>query len=78
MVSFTNNGMFLKRLKPTFDNYKGDAAFDWSAGLEFRITRQFNLWVQMNNIFNNRYERWNQYQVYGFNVLGGVIFRLNR
>lgn len=56
------------------DNYKGDAAFDWSAGLEFRITRQFNLWVQMNNIFNNKYERWNQYQSYGFNILGGIVY----
>lgn len=56
------------------DNYKGDAAFDWSAGLEFKITRQFNLWVQMNNIFNNKYERWNQYQSYGFNILGGIVY----
>ena len=56
------------------DNYKGDAAFDWSAGLEFRITRQFNLWVQTNNIFNNKYERWNQYQSYGFNILGGIVY----
>lgn len=56
------------------DNYKGPAAFDASAGLEFRITKQFNLWVQMNNIFNNKYERWNQYQAYGFNILGGIVY----
>lgn len=56
------------------DNYKGEAGFDWSAGVEFRITRQFNLWVQMNNIFNNKYERWNQYEAYGFNILGGIVY----
>jgi len=28
----------------------------------------------MNNIFNNQYERWHQYKVYGFNILGGIIF----
>ena len=56
------------------DNYKGEGGFDWSAGLEFRITRQLNLWVQMNNIFNNRYERWNQYEAYGFNILGGIVY----
>jgi hypothetical protein len=56
------------------DNYKGEGAFDWSAGLEFKITRQFNLWVQMNNIFNNKYERWNQYESYGFNILGGIVY----
>lgn len=53
---------------------KGDKAFDLNAGLEFKVTKQLNLWLQLNNIFNNRYERWHQYEVYGFNVLGGVIF----
>lgn len=54
--------------------FKGDGGVDLSTGLEFRITRQFNLWVQMNNILNNRYERWNQYQAYGFNILGGIVY----
>lgn len=53
---------------------KGESGLDLNAGLEFKITKQFNLWVQLNNLFNSRYERWNQYQVYGFNVLGGVAF----
>lgn len=52
-------------------------AFDLNAGLEFSISRSFNLWLQMNNILNNRYERWNQYEVYGFNILGGVVFRFS-
>ena len=56
------------------DNRKGQSAFDLNAGAEFRITRNFNLWLQLNNILNNRYERWNQYQVYGFNILGGVVY----
>jgi hypothetical protein len=54
--------------------HSGQGAFDLNAGIEFRVARQVNLWLQMNNIFNNKYERWNQYQVYGFNILGGVIF----
>ena len=53
---------------------KSNPAFDLNAGVEFRITRQLNLWLQMNNIFNDKYERWNQYQSYGFNILGGIIF----
>ncbi|MFM2363028.1 MAG: hypothetical protein RLZZ316_1930 [Bacteroidota bacterium] len=61
-----------------FDSFKGDLAFDMSAGIEFKITRQLNLWMQMNNLFNNRYERWNQYPVFGFNVLGGVTFAFNQ
>lgn len=53
---------------------RGDRGTDMNAGVEFRITRQLNLWFQMNNIFNDKYERWHQYQVYGFNVLGGIVF----
>ncbi|MBS1664936.1 MAG: hypothetical protein JST68_28070, partial [Bacteroidetes bacterium] len=54
--------------------FKGDGGADLNAGVEFKILKQLNLWFQMNNIFNNKYERWHQYQVYGFNVLGGIIF----
>ena len=54
--------------------FKGGTGTDMNAGVEFRILRQLNLWFQMNNIFNDKYERWHQYQVYGFNVLGGIVF----
>ena len=52
----------------------GNGGFDLDGGIEFRITRQLNLWFQMNNILNDHYERWNQYQSYGFNILGGIVF----
>lgn len=54
--------------------FKGGTGTDMNAGVEFRILPQLNLWFQMNNIFNDKYERWHQYQVYGFNVLGGIVF----
>lgn len=49
-------------------------ATDLSAGLEFKIVKNVKLWAQFNNIFNKSYQRWNQYPVYGFNLLGGVVF----
>ncbi len=49
-------------------------AIDLSAGLEFKIVKNIKLWAQFNNIFNKQYQRWNQYPVYGFNLLGGVVF----
>ncbi|MFT3704759.1 MAG: hypothetical protein QM802_20505 [Agriterribacter sp.] len=51
---------------------------DLNAGLEFRVTKNVNLWVQTNNIFNNTYQRWNQYEVYGFNILGGIVFNFSK
>jgi hypothetical protein len=56
----------------------GSGGFDVNAGVEFRIAKQLNLWLQMNNLFNDKYQRWNQYSVYGFNILGGVIFSFGR
>jgi hypothetical protein len=49
-------------------------ATDLSAGLEFKVYKNIKLWMQFNNIFNKEYQRWNQYPVYGFNFLGGVVF----
>ena len=60
------------------DAFKGTTGFDLSTGVEFRITKQFNLWLQMNNIFNNKYERWHQYQAYGFNILGGMVYQFGQ
>ncbi len=58
--------------------YKGETGFDLSAGAEFRINKNFNLWLQFNNIMNNRYERWHQYEVFGFNLLGGITYSFNQ
>lgn len=60
------------------DSFKGDGAVDLNLGSEFRITKNFNLWVQFNNVFNNKYERWNQYEAYGFNFLGGITYSFNQ
>jgi len=46
---------------------------DLSAGAEFKLNKQFSVWLDFDNILNSKYERWNNYPVYGFQVLGGVI-----
>jgi len=51
---------------------------DLNAGVEFRITKNINLWTQFNNVFNKTYQRWNQYPSYGFNFLAGVIFAFDQ
>jgi outer membrane cobalamin receptor len=55
-----------------------DGAFDLNAGVEFRVTKNINLWTQFNNIFNNEYEQWKLYRSYGFNFLAGVIFAFDQ
>lgn len=47
---------------------------DLSAGAEFRVNDKFRAWADLNNILNNKYQRWNNYPVYGFQVMGGIIY----
>jgi len=45
---------------------------DLSAGIEFKISKMFSAWMDVNNIFNTKYERLHNYPVYGLNLMGGV------
>jgi len=50
------------------------AAVDMNLGMELGITSKLKGWLQFNNIFNNEYQRWNQYRTLGFSVLAGVVY----
>ena len=36
---------------------------------------EISAWLDINNIFNNKYQRWYGYEVYGTGVLAGVILK---
>jgi hypothetical protein len=44
------------------------------AGLnaEFRIISRLSAFAQINNLFNNKYQRWYGYEAYGINIYGGL------
>ena len=50
-------------------------AADLSAGVEVAVNKKISGWFDINNIFNNKYQRWNKYEVYGLNILAGVILK---
>ncbi|MDQ6843451.1 MAG: hypothetical protein M3Z92_03730, partial [Bacteroidota bacterium] len=52
-------------------NLKGGT--DLSAGAEFKVTPKFSAWLDFNNILNSTYQRWNNYPVYGLQVIGGIL-----
>ena len=60
---------------PREANMKGGT--DLSAGAEFKLNKQFSVWLDFDNILNSKYERWYHYPVYGFQVIGGVIVHFN-
>lgn len=53
---------------------KLNPAVDANIGAEFTVQPRLNVWLQMNNVFNNKYQRWNQYEALGFQVLAGVVY----
>jgi hypothetical protein len=50
-------------------------AADLSAGAEVSISKNISAWLDINNIFNNKYQRWYGYEVYGTNLLIGVLLK---
>ncbi|HNN30634.1 MAG TPA: TonB-dependent receptor, partial [Chitinophagaceae bacterium] len=63
-----------KYLSKNNSTEKLSAAIDINIGAEYSIIPKLNLWLQFNNLFNNKYERWNRYEVLGLNVLAGVVY----
>ncbi len=51
------------------------AFVDVSLQGEYQVIPRLSVFLQLNNILNSQYTRWNQYQVYGFNVIGGLRFK---
>ena len=67
---FFNGGKYLSKGNGSMSL---DGGTDLSAGAEYKINKQFSAWVNLNNILNDKYERWHNYQVYGLNVTGGIL-----
>jgi hypothetical protein len=49
-----------------------EAFYDISMGIDYRFKNKLSAFVQANNLLNNRYQRWYNYPVYGFNIIGGI------
>lgn len=62
-------------LRADGSNRKIPAFLDLSAGAEYNIIPRLSIFLQANNILGAKYERWNQYRAYGFNIIGGFRFK---
>ncbi|MCG2461866.1 TonB-dependent receptor [Flavobacteriaceae bacterium F89] len=54
-----------------------DAYFDINAHVGYRWTDQWSFFLNFNNIANNNYMRWANFQVQGFQVLGGAAYKFD-
>jgi hypothetical protein len=53
---------------------KMKALVDLNFGLDYLYNKNISVFLNLNNVTNNTYQRWYNYPVYGFNVLGGLTF----
>ena len=47
---------------------------DANFGIDYRYNKNLSAFISIYNIANNRYQRFNSYQVYGINAMGGFTF----
>ncbi|HEY8930872.1 MAG TPA: hypothetical protein VIM55_16825 [Mucilaginibacter sp.] len=47
---------------------------DISAGADYKINKQFSVFVHVNNLLNGTNSTWLYYPDYGFNIFGGVTY----
>ena len=70
---FVQNGVPFKNAEGAAENL--NALYDFSAGAEYLFTDKIGFFVQINNILNNKRERWNHYPSFGINGFAGVSAR---
>jgi hypothetical protein len=57
---------------PQAEQFSLSTIADANLHVEYRYNKRISAFVQFNNIANQKYMRWYNYPVYGFQVLGGV------
>lgn len=62
----TEDGQFAKKL---------GFLYDIDLHFEYRYNTRISVFLDLNNVAANRYNRWLNYPVYGFQVMGGFTFR---
>lgn len=64
-ITPNSEGKYITDLKPYFDA---------NLGVEYRYNKRLSAFLDLNNIVGQKYQRWLNYPVYTFNVLGGVTY----
>jgi hypothetical protein len=61
-------------ITPVYYETKMDPFVDLNIGVDYRYSKNLSAFIQLNNLANNRYDRFVNYPVYGINILGGFTF----
>ena len=56
------------------EKIKLDGIVDANISLEYRYTKKVSAFLEFNNILGSSYEKWQDYQMQGFNLMGGFTY----
>lgn len=56
------------------ESYNLPAIFDLNLNADYRITKRFSVFAQLNNFGFQQYQRWLGYPVQSFNIMGGLSY----
>lgn len=59
-------------MSPSLQAVKLKPYLDMGFGAEYNVLEKLSLFININNLLNNKYQRWQAYQAYGINIYGGV------
>lgn len=62
-------------LNEELESERLNALFDVSLGAEYLFNDRIGAWLQLNNLADNKRERWQNYPIFGFNVMAGAVAR---
>ncbi len=70
---FVENGVPYKNLQGEIANLNG--LFDLNLGADYALSKNIGAFIQINNIANNRRQRWYLYPTIGLNAIAGITAR---
>lgn len=70
---FVQNGVNYRNAQGQADRL--GALLDMSLGAEYWASKNFGVFFDINNLLNNKRERWANYPIYGLNIMGGLSAR---
>jgi hypothetical protein len=58
--------------------FRTKGILDLGLAVDYKLNKKWALWIDLNNIANTKYQRWNGYASFGFNFLLGIKFNFNQ
>ena len=67
-----------KYLKSNNESGANRGAADLSVAAQYKVTKSWSAFLNLNNIFGTKYERWHNYPVYGFQAQAGICWSFKK